>query len=212
MKKLLVFDLGGVLIDLHVNRSFEALAAMGVAPSMLTEEGSLVNRIMQQYDRGDIPTEEMFEYISSFIPAEACEKYGVGLREHIGNVWNMMLGEFSLRKLQLLKELRAKGYRVVMLSNTNEAHWPEIERKFAAVAGEPLQGCFDALYLSYLMRLRKPEQEIFTRLLEREGITAAEAVFFDDSAENCAAARALGIEAVQVERNSSLDKYIMCYL
>lgn len=62
---------------------------------------------------------------------------------------------------------------------------------------------FDALYLSYKMRMRKPEPEIFLELLRSEGAEPNECLFFDDSQQNCDAARSLGIEAIMVERNAS---------
>ncbi len=201
-KKLLIFDLGGVLIDLHLERTFAALVEMGADASMLTERECLLNTMMKQFDCGTITTEEMFGYIASQLPLQTREKFGAALGQRIGDVWNMMLGSYPLYKFNRLRELRSRGFRVVMLSNTNAGHWGEIERKFLDAAGEPLSSFFDALYLSYLMHCRKPEPEIFLSLLAKEGVAAGEALFFDDSAENCEAARALGLDAVLLERNA----------
>ena len=198
-KKTLIFDLGGVLIDLHIERSFAALVALGADASLLTEKDCLINRYMMQYDRGDITTDEMFDYIASQLPVEQCND---GLRERIAEVWNMMLGEYAPYKFRRLQELRKQGYRVVMLSNTNDGHWDEIERLFIQTMGEPLSDFFDAFYLSYRMHRRKPEPEVFLELLAAEGVAAADCLFFDDSAENCEAARGVGIEAVLMERNA----------
>lgn len=201
-KKVLIFDLGGVVIDLFVDRTFAAMAALGVPADMLTERGCLMNSMMMQFDRGDITADEMFGYIKSFLPAVVREKLGAGLDGEIQRVWNLMLGDIPADKLQRLAALRSAGYRVVMLSNTNSGHWPRIEQLFIEAGGKLPSECFDALYLSYLMRRRKPEPGIFLTLLENEGVEAADCLFFDDSAENCAAARALGIDAVLVERNA----------
>ena len=160
---------------------------------------------MMKYDRGDITTDEMFGYIKSFIPSAVKEQLGASLDEEVQRVWNIMLGNIPMEKLQCLGRLRQAGYRVVMLSNTNSGHWPRIEQLFLEAGGKLPQECFDALYLSYLMRHRKPEPEIFLSLLESEGVAATDCLFFDDSAENCAAARALGIDAVLVERNASWE-------
>lgn len=201
-KKVLIFDLGGVVIDLFVDRTFAAMAALGVPAEMLTERGCLMNSMMMQFDRGDITADEMFGYIKSFLPAAVREKTGAGLDGEIQRVWNLMLADVPQAKLQRLAALRSAGYRVVMLSNTNSGHWPRIEQLFIEAGGKLPSDCFDALYLSYLMRRRKPEPGIFLTLLESEGVDAADCLFFDDSAENCAAARALGIDAVLVERNA----------
>ena len=198
-KKVLIVDLGGVVLDLFVDRSFAAMLSLGVPAEMLTESGCLMNERMMQYDRGDITTDEMFGYIKSFVPQ------AVELDDKVREIWNLMLGNIPAAKLQRLATLRLAGYRVVMLSNTNSGHWPRIEELFVEACGKLPAECFDALYLSFLMRCRKPEPGIFLSLLESEGVEAADCLFFDDSAENCAAARALGIDAVLVERNASWE-------
>lgn len=193
-KKLLIFDLGGVLIDLHVERTFAAMQALGVPAEMLAERDCLVNRSMMLFDRGEITTDEMFGYIRSFVSAECSD-------EDMLRVWNLMLGRFSAEKLRRIKALRAAGYRVVVLSNTNEAHWPQVESFFVEAAGEPLERFFDALYLSFRMHRRKPQREIFLDLMAAEDVSPADCIFFDDSAENCDVARSMGIAAITLERN-----------
>ncbi len=204
-KKVLIFDLGGVVIDLFVDRTFAAMVSLGVPEAMLTEQGCVMNSTMMQFDRGDITTAEMFGYITSFIPDAVCERLGSGLNDEVQRVWNLMLGNVPVEKLQRLDMLRREGYRVVMLSNTNSGHWQQIEKLFVEACGKQPSECFDALYLSYLMHSRKPEPEIFLSLLKSEGVEAADCLFFDDSAENCNAARAVGIDAVLVERNASWE-------
>ena len=208
-KKVLIFDLGGVLIDLHVERSFAALAALGVEQSLLTETECLLNEYMLRFDRGDISAAEMFGYISSQLPQQVREEAGESIHLRIQEMWNAMLGKYDSGKFSAIEELRERGYRVVLLSNTNDGHWGEIERKFQATMGRPLSSYFDALYLSYRMHRRKPEPEIFRALLDAEGVEPAETLFFDDSAENCDAARALGMGAVLMERNASWGKELM---
>jgi putative hydrolase of the HAD superfamily len=204
-KKVLIFDLGGVVLDLYVERSFAALLSLGVPADMLTESGCLMNEWMMQYDRGDITTDEMFGYIKSFIPSAVREELGAELDSEVQRIWNLMLGDIPAAKLQRLTALRQSGYRVVMLSNTNSGHWPRIEQLFVEAGGKLPSECFNSLYLSFLMRSRKPDPEIFLSLIGNEGVEAADCLFFDDSAENCAAARALGIDAVHVERNASWE-------
>ena len=201
-KKVLIFDLGGVLIDLHVERSFMALMSMGVDASILTEKACLINDFMMKYDRGDISTAEMFGYMASQLPQVVRDELGDRLDARMHEVWNMMLGEYAPYKLECLRRLRERGYRVVMLSNINDGHWGEVESRFEATMGEPMSSFFDALYLSYRMRMRKPEPEIFRELLAAENVGAADCLFFDDSAENCEVARSLGIGTVLMKRNA----------
>ena len=208
-KKVLIFDLGGVLIDLHIERSFMALVSMGVNASLLTERACLMNEYMMKYDRGDISTAEMFGYMASQLPVAVREGLGDALDARLHQVWNMMLGEYAPYKFECLRRLRDGGHRVVMLSNINDGHWGEVESRFQATMGEPLSNYFDALYLSYRMRKRKPEPEIFQELLAAENVEAADCMFFDDSAENCEVARSLGIDAVLMKRNAPWGEEIL---
>lgn len=65
------------------------------------------------------------------------------------------------------------------------------------------------LYLSQQIGMRKPETEIYRYLLEQEGIEAQQAIFFDDNAANIDAARALGIQAIQVIDRDTIPTYFI---
>ena len=151
----------------------------------------------------------MFGYMASQLPSAVRNELGDGLDARLHEVWEMMLGEYAPYKFECLRRLRSRGYRVVMLSNINDGHWGEVERRFEATMSEPLANFFDALYLSYRMHKRKPEPEIFQELLTKENVAAADCLFFDDSAENCEVARSLGIDAVLMKRNAPWSEDIL---
>ena len=201
-KRVIIFDLGGVVLDIYPERAFGALVTLGVDKSLLTEVDCLMNKMVQEYDRGTISTDEFFSYIERQLSSNVRELPSRELRQRIGDIWNMIIGDFSLMKLQRIQELKQEGHRVVLLSNTNDGHWDEIEHRMLRSAGCHVDELFDAVYLSYLMKMRKPEKEIFCELLRSEGVDASECIFFDDSVENCDAARSVGIESVCVERNA----------
>lgn len=201
-KRVIILDLGGVLLDLYVERSFAALAKLGLDQALLVEKECLVNEMMQRFDKGDVEADEFFAYIESLLPEHVKALHGNNLRTVVAEAWNMMLGGIAPEKLRVIKELRDRGFRVVMLSNTNIAHWPVLEGIFLDVAGRRPGELFDALYLSFRMRKHKPEKSIFLELLHCEGVDAGECLFIDDSAVNCETARELGICSVNVERNA----------
>lgn len=209
LKKNLIFDLGGVLLDLHVDRAFGALLALGADRALLTEEACLLNDTMQKYDRGEISTDDFFAYIASHLPRQVRDLPSDELRSRIHDIWNMMLGGCSPAKTECLERLRAKGHRLFLLSNTNEGHWDAIERELFKACGKSSEEIFDGVYLSYRMRLRKPEEAIFDCLLRNEGVDAADCMFFDDLQENCDAAAGVGIEAVLMERNAPWPDFLM---
>ena len=204
-KKIVILDLGGVVLDINVNLSFGALVALGLDARMLTEENCLVNETILKFDRGEISSDEFYSYIEGWLPEQVRLLPAEDLRERVADIWNMMLGSYAPAKIERIRELRSQGKRVVLLSNTNDGHWDEIERRLYHAEGCHLEELFDELYLSYRMRMRKPEPRIFLELLRCEGAEPQDCIFFDDSQENCDAARSVGIDAVKVERNAAWD-------
>ena len=94
------------------------------------------------------------------------------------------------------------GHRVVVLSNTNRLHttfWPDEYPEVRAAA--------DRIYLSQEMGLRKPEAQIYLRVLEEEGFSAADTVFFDDNVDNIAGANRLGITSILVTGKETIPDY-----
>lgn len=195
--------MGGVLLDIHIERSFGALLALGMDGAMLNEKRCLVDDMIQRYDRGDVSTADFYAYIAEALPEGVRSLPEEELYERLHDIWNMMIGSFSPDKLEYLGRLRDEGHRILMLSNTNEGHWERIERLFRHTTGKAVGDLFDGLYLSYEMRMRKPEREIFLSLLRSEGVEPSDCIFFDDLEENCEAARSVGIEAVLMPRNAS---------
>ncbi len=210
-KKNIIFDLGGVLLDINVEGTFRAFASLGLSPAMLNETTCLNDEVMQRFETGHATSYEMFAYIVSHLPSIAQIYTADILRDKIEEAWCAMLGEIDIEKMRRLQQLRSKGYKVFLLSNTNEIHWQVIEKKISALEGKPLSEYFDKCYLSYKMGLRKPSPMIFEALLADAGIAAAETIFFDDSKENCEAAARIGIEAILVERNAPLPAILENY-
>ncbi len=183
--KNIIFDMGGVLFDLHADRCIDAFEALGAYKTA-------------SYVR-DFRTEDMFHLIemSSGTTAQFCDEVRAldGIKasdEEITSAWNALLGTTSLHKRQILLLLKGVGYNMFLLSNTNEIHW---NRAKNLIAGEEhdIHDFFDRIFLSYEMNLRKPDPEIFRRVLSDAQICPEETIFIDDNALNVAAAGELGI-------------------
>lgn len=106
--------------------------------------------------------------------------------------WNAIYQGLFEQVIVAVRRLKNEG-RVVALTNTNEVHcdvWPRLY--------PTLLDLFETIYISNEVGLRKPDPALFKLVLEREAMKPADTVFFDDNAENVAAARALGIRSVLV--------------
>lgn len=187
----LLFDLGGVIMDIKRENCVKALTAIGMrgadelldpyrqsGPFLLLEEGKISSAEFRCELRK----------LCDGNPSDA----------EIDNAFNAFLIGIPVERLRWLEELR-KDYKVYMLSNTNpimfESRIPEEFRK----DGKDVNHYFDGLCLSYEENCAKPDDMIFHNLLRKFGIRAEETLFFDDSQANVEAAARLGFQTWHVK-------------
>ena len=196
MIKTIIFDLGGVLIDVDMNRCFHNIKALGVdvdsltktssksnAPASTVCEGVTISGALHEYQIGKIPTDKFISMIQQISNPGTT-------RQQVLDAWNSCLLTLPKYKLDFVKQLRSEGYATYLLSNTNDAHWKYIlETSFP----EPAENYFDKLFLSQEMGMAKPDTEIYAEVLRQIGKPANECLFIDDSSANCKAAETLGI-------------------
>lgn len=192
---LYIFDMGNVIIDIDFKRVLGVWSHLSGTPLATLTERFSMGEVFQKHERGEISDEQF--------AADLCHEMGIALSfEQFSAGWQAIFVGLRPEVITVFKKLREEGHRVVVLSNTNRLHldfWPHHYPEIEANT--------DAMYLSQNLGMRKPEPEIFQHVLEKEGFSASEAVFFDDVAENTEAARAAGIEAVWVEDNQTVPKY-----
>ena len=195
MIKNLIFDFGGVLIDLDMEAVPRGLQTFGMQAA-----GSELLELSRQYETGRIPTDQFLGEVRRRLP---------GSREdQIRQIWNGTVAGFPTERLDYLETLKASGkYRMFLLSNTNPLHIEQArlnmgERDFAR-----FRNCFRQFYLSHEIGMRKPDPEIFTFVLEENGLYAGETLFIDDTREHTESASSLGIRTwhLQVGRETILE-------
>lgn len=192
---LYIFDMGNVIIDIDFKRVLGVWSHLSGTPLATLTERFSMGEVFQKHERGEISDEQF--------AADLCHEMGIALSfEQFSAGWQAIFVGLRPEVITVFKKLREEGHRVVVLSNTNRLHldfWPHHYPEIEANT--------DAMYLSQNLGMRKPEPEIFQHVLEKEGFSAGEAVFFDDVVENIEAARAAGIDAVWVEDNQTVPKY-----
>ncbi len=193
----IIFDLGGVVMDLDVERSKEAFGALGFDESSFHLQKDDGDNIFVLLETGRITEEEFFSRLKKALPRPVTT-------ETLKEVWNLMIVDFREEKIRLLQELRGR-YRTFLLSNTNSIHITKcngiLQEKFG-LSG--LEALFEKAYYSHTTGLRKPMPEIFELVLQENGLVPAETLFIDDSEEHLEAAKKLGIVTRGMERNSEL--------
>jgi putative hydrolase of the HAD superfamily len=191
--KNLVFDFGNVLVNLDKQRCVKHFEELGLHKVDELINNSFKEGFFQNYELGLISTGEFREHIRSLTNKKLKD-------EAIDAAWNSFLVTIPPRKLMLLLELR-KRYMVYLLSNTNELHWQWSCDKLFPYKGFDVNSYFEKTYLSFEMKLSKPDAKIFQTMIEDSGIDPEETLFIDDSVDNCLAAETLGIRSFVAESN-----------
>lgn len=195
---VLVFDFGGVIVDLDKQRCIDAFSRLGFDVSPLI--GTFVQSgILTELERG-------LTSVSAFC-AEVRRLCGKPVHDaDIISAWQAYLTGVPEERLALLRRIHAH-YPTYVLSNTNEIHWAMATDDYFARNGSTFADYFDGAFLSYELHCEKPEAEIFQRVAEGIGRAPEEIIFLDDSEANCAAARRCGMRALLAEAGSKWFRY-----
>ena len=202
--KNIIFDLGGVLLDLDVQKTFDAFEGIGLNIEIMMKRYNREENFFFQFERGQISASEFRASLREMIGNSVSD-------EKIDYAWNEMLRGFKNDKIKLLSDLSEK-YSLYLLSNTNEIHLPFYSEQFRETSGgTDLQKYFIKSYFSHIIRLRKPEPESFRYVFNNAGIEPAETLFIDDFEENCVSARKTGLVAHQFKPEENLKNVLEIY-
>lgn len=191
MIKNLLFDLGGVIMDIRRRNCVEAFEKLGMvdADSLLGEYSQA--GVFAGIENGSLTPDEFHRQIREIIGRdvtdqqidEAFQEFLLGIPEH---------------RLYELEELHKK-YKIYMLSNTNPIMWAGKISRFFERGGHDVDFYFDGIVRSYDAKAMKPDPGIFQFVIDRLGVDPAETLFFDDSQRNLDAAAEFGFKTMLVK-------------
>lgn len=194
----IIFDLGGVIINLDYNRTSEAFKKMGLTDFERIYTQVRQEKLFDRFETGTVSENSFREEIIKHLPAGTSH-------EEVDEAWNAMLLEFPEDRLDFIYALK-RHYRIFLLSNTNLIHM----RAFLPMA-EKIYGlrrfndAFDKIYYSCQVGLRKPDTEIFELVLQENNLEPGETLFIDDSPQHIEGAKAAGIHAELLLPNETIE-------
>lgn len=189
MIRNVVFDLGGVIMTIDQNEALRRFKALGLADAERHLDPYTQTGVFGDLEEGKITAEDFRTGLSRLIGREVtndeCKHAWLGYRKDVPQ-----------RNLDTLKDLRSKGYRLILLSNTNPFMMSWALSKDFDGGKASLEDYFDSLYLSYKVGAMKPNPEFFKNLLDNEKINPAESLFVDDGPRNIESACRLGFNTL----------------
>jgi len=199
--KHIIFDLGGVILNIDYRRPQEAFRQLGVQDVEALYSKQSQTELFDLLETGRITPDEFYERVRTLA--------GLPLSDaQIRDAWNSILLDFPLRRLQILQQLQLH-YDTYLLSNTNAIHEAAFNEVLRQTCGYPSLGVFfDKVYLSHQVGLRKPDPAIFNHVLQDRQLQAHETLFIDDSLQHIEAARALGIQTIHMQDGMSMEEDI----
>ena len=189
--KNLMFDLGGVIMNIDRMRAVRALAAAGMRDpeSLLGDYGQ--KGPFLALERGDITPDEFHAQLKPYFDRPVTD-------DEIDTAFCEFLTGIPVERLRALEELKQRGFNIYLLSNTNKVMWDRYILPEFTKDGHDIGHYFDGVITSFDVKAYKPEAAIFQAAIDRCDIDPAETVFYDDSKANLDGAAALGFSTAWV--------------
>jgi len=184
--KNIIFDLGGVLLNINYHKTADAFKMLGVHQFDELYSQANANHLFEELETGTISEESFYQSIHPYC--------GPGTtRVQIQSAWNAMLLDFRKESLAVLESLKDK-YNLYLLSNTNSIHLEAFNQILLDETGKTsLDEYFIKSYYSHIIQLRKPYVTTYQWVLNNGNMVAAETLFIDDSIKNIEGANEAGV-------------------
>ncbi len=180
MIKNYIFDFGDVFINLDkpaTQRELVKLGMLGFSDEMIE-----INKL---YEKGKVSTNDFLSFYQKQFPQAS--------KKQLANAWNSIILDFPEYRLQFIEEFSKKN-TCYLLSNINDLHLTYIQENLDESYYNRFISCFEKVYYSHEIHLRKPDADIFEFVLNDAKLQANECLFIDDTLENIETAQKIGMQ------------------
>ncbi|MDB5234770.1 MAG: hypothetical protein JWR44_1763 [Hymenobacter sp.] len=189
----LLFDFGGVIIDLDYAATPAAMRQLSRAGSTIEFTQARQAELFDKFETGRLSPAEFRAGLRAAYDLDATDT-------ELDAAWHAMLLDVPAERLALIGKLRAQGHQTALLSNTNALHIAEINQRLASRYGfrNGIADVLDRVFYSQEVGLRKPGEEIFRHALREMNWRAEDVLFIEDSPQHVATARRLGLRVLHL--------------
>jgi glucose-1-phosphatase len=194
--KNIIFDFGGVICDLHIQRTIEKFKEFGPVKEdravSKEESDKAFGNLVEQLESGMISPSVFRQTIREHYIRPVSD-------EMIDDAWNALLGEIPEVRIRLLEHIR-NYYRIFLLSNSNQIHYDFYVKRFTEKFGYPdFDGLFEKAWFSFRIGMKKPDPGIFEYVLAEKSLLPGETLFIDDTLMHVQAAELAGIQGYHLK-------------
>ena len=182
----IIFDFGDIFINLDKEATPLALKKLG-----LKEWNSNLEALNLDFEKGKISETEFILGFQNYIPNASIHQ--------IREAWNAVLLDFPLYRLEFLQML-AQKHKLFLLSNTDSIHIERFQHKAGISFYRDFYQCFEKVYFSYELGMRKPEAAIFEFIIKEHNLLPKNTLFIDDNLENIESAEKLGLQVWHLQK------------
>lgn len=197
--KAIIFDFGGVILDIDYNKTCKAFSQLGVKEFVEMYSQKKANPLFQLLEEGKSNEEEFYKEFKKSTNPQLTNK-------QIKIAWNALLISYRKEALKTLKAIRHK-YKLYMLSNTNIIHLQAFNKIYKQQIGEgSINDYFDKVYYSHEIGYRKPGKEAFEFVLKENNLSPSETLFIDDSIQHINSAKKLGLHTIFLMEGMNIEE------
>ena len=198
--KNIIFDLGGVLLNLDIQKTVDAFKQLGLNNTEELFRVGYAASFFKQHETGSINDEEFIASIEKLTGSS-------GKQQQITEAWNALLLDFPPERIQWLQGLK-NSYRLFLFSNTNAIHLNRFQETFYTSHGFAMDELFEKTYYSHLVRVRKPDIKAYEMVLNENNLEASQTIFIDDALVNVESAESIGIHGIHLKPGVSITSIV----
>ncbi|MEZ4924327.1 MAG: HAD family phosphatase [Crocinitomicaceae bacterium] len=196
----IIFDLGGVILNLDYNLTINAFKELGGNRFDELYTQAYQTEIIDQFEIGKATSDEFVHFMMSFLP-------DISDPERIVKAWNVMLLDLPDYRIDFLRRI-GKHKRIFLFSNTNAIHFKEVHKILGSIGcNNFFEEVFEKAYFSHLVGKRKPNANAFQLVINENNIDPSRTLFIDDSIQHIEGAQKVGLQTYHLTKEDVVDLF-----
>ena len=196
----IILDMGNVLLEWNKDKILQDISDTK-KDYLILDKSIFQSGLWERLDLGTMSREELVLKVVSMIG----RTYQKKVEEVIWNWPNYI--EIFTEVFPILSEVKKKGHRIFVLSNTSKVFYDLLEEQLS-----PIKELLDGFILSCDIKAIKPDLAMFKEILDKYQLDPTNCVFLDDIEDNTIAAEKLGIKSYQVKKRSHVVDILESYI